>query len=461
MEQKVYAAFDGEEIGSVPTVTMSQMEAYLDEAFALYESHQQLPIPERVHILEKAIEHIKLKYEDIIKTAASEGGKPYVDSKVEVDRAIQGIKVAIETIQSMHGQEIPMGITKTSLNRLAFTIREPVGTVAAISAFNHPFNLIVHQVIPAVATGCPVIVKPAEATPLSCANLLNALYQAGLPEAWARMALCDHDVAEKLVTDSRNGYFSFIGSGRVGWMLRSKLAPGVTCALEHGGAAPVIIEPDADIEDALPLLVKGGFYHAGQVCVSVQRVFAHESIAQNLAEQIAEGAKALTVGNPLNPETEVGPLISGNEVNRIENWVAEAVSAGATLLCGGKRISDTCFEPTVLLNPPDNVTLSQNEIFGPVLCVYSYGSFAEAVSRANALPFFFQASIFTSNINTAMAGVKKLNARAVMVNDQTAFRTDWMPFGGRRESGIGIGGIPYAMEEMTFEKMMVIRSSAL
>ncbi|XOV85826.1 MAG: aldehyde dehydrogenase family protein [Pseudomonadota bacterium] len=460
-KQVVYAAYDGAEIGAVQRIDAATLETYMAEAFELNESRRQLPIPERITILERTIDRIRLRYEEIIRMAAHEGGKPYVDSKVEVDRAIQGIKVAIETIKSMGGHEIPMRVTPSSLNRLAYTMREPVGTVAAISAFNHPFNLIVHQVVPAVATGCPVIVKPAETTPLSCVNLLSCLYEAGLPEPWARLALCDHDVAEALVTDKRNGYFSFIGSSRVGWMLKSKLAPGVTCALEHGGAAPVIVEPDADIEDALPLLVKGGFYHAGQVCVSVQRVFAQESLAAGLAAQISEQAKALKVGDPLDPETEVGPLILPKETDRIEAWVAEAVDAGATLLCGGERISDTCYQPTVLLDPPDDVMLSQSEIFGPVVCVYSYRSFDEAIARANALPFFFQASIFTKHIDRALEGVRRLNARAVMVNDQTAFRVDWMPFGGRRDSGTGVGGIPYSMEEMTFEKMMVLRSPVL
>lgn len=460
-EHDVHAPFDGALVGSVPKVDPALMEAYLARAFELHEAGRPLPVPERVRILEATIERIRARYDDIVQTAVREGGKPLVDTRIEVDRALQGIRVAIDTVATLHGEEVPMGITASSLGRLAFTTREPGGPVASISAFNHPFNLIVHQVIPAVATGCPVIVKPSEDTPLSCVNLLQALYEAGLPEEWARFGFCDIPVAEKLVTDSRLAYFSFIGSAKVGWMLRSKLAPGVTCALEHGGAAPVIVEADADLDDALPLLVKGGFYHAGQVCVSVQRVFVHESVCTTVAERIAEGAKRLRVGDPLDPQTEVGPLIRTAEVERIDAWVQEAVAAGAGLLCGGRRLSETCYEPTVLLNPPDDVTVSRQEIFGPVVCVYSYRDFDEAVARANALPFFFQASIFTANLNRALAAVRRLNAKTVMVNDQTAFRVDWMPFGGRRQSGVGVGGIPYSMEEMTFEKMMVIRSPAL
>lgn len=460
-EHDVHAPFDRDLVGSVPKVDESLMEAYLAGAQALHEAGRPLPVPERVRILEGTIERIRARYDDIVHTAVREGGKPIVDTRVEVDRALQGIRVAIEHLGTMHGTEVPMRLTPSSLGRLAFTTREPGGPVASISAFNHPFNLIVHQVVPAVATGCPVIVKPSEDTPLSCVNLLQALYEAGLPEEWARFGFCDIPVAQKLATDPRLAYFSFIGSAKVGWMLRSRLAPGVNCALEHGGAAPVIVEADADLDDALPLLVKGGFYHAGQVCVSVQRVFAHESVCANVAERIAEGARALRVGDPLDPETEVGPLIRPAEVERVDAWVQEAVAAGARLLCGGRRLSESCYEPTVLLDPPDHVSVSQLEIFGPVVCVYSYGDFDAALARANALPFYFQASIFTRDLDQALAGVRKLNARAVMVNDQTAFRVDWMPFGGRRRSGTGVGGIPYTMEEMTFEKMMVIRSPSL
>jgi acyl-CoA reductase-like NAD-dependent aldehyde dehydrogenase len=264
-----------------------------------------------------------------------------------------------------------------------------------------------------------------------------------------------------LVTDARVNYFSFIGSARIGWMLRSKLSAGTRVALEHGGVAPVIVEPDADFESMIPSLTKGGFYHAGQVCVSVQRVFAHEDIADVLSSQLAAAASKLVVGNQMDPKTEVGPLILPREVDRVEEWVNEAIAAGAKVLTGGKRISDSCFEPTVLLNPPLDVRVSTHEIFGPVVCVYSYSDRDEAIGIANSLEEHFQASVFTKNIDVAMECVQKLNATAVMVNDHTAFRVDWMPFGGRDSSGIGMGGIGYSMHEMTREKLMVIKSPLL
>jgi acyl-CoA reductase-like NAD-dependent aldehyde dehydrogenase len=346
------------------------------------------------------------------------------------------------------------------MNRMAYTYREPGGLVSAISAFNHPINLIIPPVIPAVAVGCPVVVKPATKTPLSCLSLVNLLHQAGLPKEWCQAVVCSNEDAASLVTDRRLNFLTFIGSSRVGWSMRAKLAPGANCVLEHGGSAPVVVEEDATVAEVVPLLVKAGFYHAGQVCVSVQRVYAHESLAMKLAEQMAEKAGKLVVGDPADPNTEVGPLISHSECQRVSDWVDEAVKKGAKLLCGGKKISDSCYAPTVLWNPPEDAQVSQEEVFGPVVCVYGYKSRDEAVKRANALPFCFQAAIFTKEIDLAFYYVRNLQATTVMVNDHTAFRVDWMPFGGRMQSGMGMGGIPRSMEDMTTEKMFVLRTSS-
>ena len=399
--------------------------------------------------------------DELTKIAAGEGGKPLQDSKVEVLRAINGVKIATEEISRLKGTQIPMGLTAASTNRLAFTTREPIGVVASLSAFNHPLNLIVHQTITAFAAGCPVIVKPATNTPLSCLALMDILEEAGIPEGWVQAVLCSNELAEKLATDKRINYLSFIGSAKVGWYLKSKLAPGTRCALEHGGAAPVIVEKDSPMDEMVPLLTKGGFYHAGQVCVSVQKIFAHKDIAGELAERIAGEANKLKVGDPLKEETEVGPLIRTSEVDRVHEWVQEAVDKGATLLCGGNKIGATCYEPTVLLNPPQDAKVSKEEIFGPVVCVYAYTDRNDAIKQANALDYHFQAAVFTKDLDIALDTVRQLNATAVMVNDHTAFRVDWMPFGGRDASGEGLGGIPYSMHEMTREKLMVFKSSLL
>ncbi|MFC4871802.1 aldehyde dehydrogenase family protein [Negadavirga shengliensis] len=459
---KIHSPYDQSLIKELPMIGKDELEAKLVTAYNLFKDPSRwLPAHKRIAILEKVRKIMEGKVEELTKTAAREGGKPYQDSKIEVLRAINGVKIATEEITQLKGGQIPMGITESSTNRLAFTVREPIGVVASISAFNHPLNLIVHQTITAFAAGCPVIVKPASATPLSCLALLNILGEAGVPDGWVQSVICSNELAEALVTDKRVNYLSFIGSEKVGWYLKSKLAPGTRCALEHGGTAPVIVEKDADVDEMLPLLVKGGFYHAGQVCVSVQKVFAHEELAYQLAHDLAEAAKQLKVGDPLDESTEVGPLIRTGEVDRIEKWVTEAVDAGAELLCGGNRISDTCFEPTVLFNPPQDARVSKLEIFGPVVCVYSYSDRENAIELANGLDYHFQAAVFTKNIDIALEAVDKLNATAVMVNDHTAFRVDWMPFGGRDASGEGMGGIPYSMHEMTRLKLMVFRSKML
>jgi len=459
----VTSPFDGREIDTVPTADAAHAEDALSAAYALYRDRNSwLSIPARIEILNNTVSIMSTQIAELTLLAASEGGKPYNDSKVEVIRAIDGVRLCIESLRAHAGSVIPLGTTEATTGRLAFTHKEPIGVVVAVSAFNHPLNLIVHQVGPAVASGCPVIVKPAGETPLSCLRFVEILREAGLPKAWCQAIVAnDNDTAEKLVTDSRVGFFSFIGSARVGWMLRSKLAPGTRCALEHGGAAPVILAQPYDSDLAIASILKGGFYHAGQVCVSVQRVFAPESDAAEFAAMLAKRAEALAVGAPEDGATEVGPLIRTGEVDRIAEWVDEAVAAGATLLCGGEKISDTCYAPTVLLNPPKDARVSTLEIFGPVVCVYAFENIDDAVRQANALPIAFQAAIFSNNTDQAMRLFKQLDASAVMINDHTAFRDDVMPFAGLRESGLGTGGIPYTIEDMQIDKMMVIKSAGL
>ena len=329
--------------------------------------------------------------------------------------------------------------------------------VVAVSAFNHPLNLIVHQVGPALAAGCPFIVKPAEDTPLSCFTFLGILREAGLPEPWGQALVTSRrEEAESLVTDRRVAFFSFIGSAEVGWRLRSRLAPGTRCALEHGGVAPVLVAPDADLATALPKLVKGGFYHAGQVCVSVQRVFAHRLVAADVASGLGRLASQLKVGDPVLEDTEVGPMIRPREVTRVDSWVKEALAGGGELVCGGRPLSETCYMPTVLFGPPAECRVSAREVFGPVVCVYAFDDVSEAIERANELPFAFQSAIFTRDLDAVLQTFVRLEASAVMVNDHSAFRVDWMPFAGLRESGLGVGGIPYTFADMQFEKLLVL-----
>jgi len=459
---KVTNPYDGTLIEEIERTGESESFQILKNAYQLFNDRSRwLPTYRRIEILEKSAAIIRDRSSLLAMDAAREGGKPLIDSVIEVERAVEGIKVAIKELGHFGGREIPMNLTLSSANRMAYTMREPRGVVMAISAFNHPFNLIIHQVIPAIAVGCPVVVKPASATPVSCRNLINILYEAGLPKEWCRMILCENKVAEKMVADPMISFLTFIGSAKVGWHLRSKLPPGASCTLEHGGAAPVIFDETADMDEALPLLVKGGYYHAGQVCVSVQRVFVHESIVEEFAAKMTAMAKKLMIGDPLDEKTEVGPLISSAEVDRVHDWVMDAKQKGATILCGGHKISDTCYAPTVLLNPDDEALVSRKEIFGPVIVVYGYNDKDEALKRANQLNFSFQSAVFTKDLEFALYAAKRLDAMAVLINDHTAFRVDWMPFGGSKESGLGVGGIGPSMHEMSLEKLLVIKSSML
>ncbi|MDZ7804250.1 aldehyde dehydrogenase family protein [Thiohalophilus sp.] len=459
--RQVSSPFDQTPIADIDTCDDQAVEAALATAYALFRNRDAwLSVTQRIVILEKACAIMTERAETLALEAAREGGKPLNDSRVEVARAIDSLRLCVECLRNDGGEVIPMDINPASAGKQAFTIAEPVGVVVAVSAFNHPLNLIAHQVGPAVAAGCPVIVKPAEETPLSCFRLVEILHEAGLPAAWCQALVTDNrEVATRLVTDPRVGFFSFIGSARVGWSLRAQLAPGTRCALEHGGAAPVIVAKDADIDAVIPRLLKGGFYHAGQVCVSVQRVFVHRSIAQELAARLAEGASQLRVGDPTLEETEVGPLIRPAEVERIGQWVNEAVSAGAELLCGGEPLSSTIYACTVLYDPPDDAKVSREEIFGPVVCVYPYDEIEEAIARANSLPWAFQAAVFTDSLSTAKLASSRLDASAVMINEHTAFRVDWMPFAGLRQSGLGTGGIPYTLHDMQIQKLIVTQMS--
>ncbi|MCK9398440.1 MAG: aldehyde dehydrogenase family protein [Bacteroidales bacterium] len=467
----VKSPYDHHFIREFPLAGEREIERAISKAYDLFHDQSRwLHKYHRIEILERLAGLMEKQVEELTRIAAEEGGKPYRDSKVEVLRAINGVKIATAELYNLRGEEIPMGMTAASVNRLAFTTREPIGVVFAISAFNHPLNLIIHQVIPAIATGCPVIVKPASSTPVSCFNLVRLLYEAGLPEAHCTALVCRRDLAEKLSADPRIGYVTFIGSHAVGWHLRSILAPGTRIALEHGGVAPVIIDKSAEIEEIAPGIAKGGFYHAGQVCVSVQRVFVHEEIARPFAEKLAEIAANLKVGDPLDPQTDIGPMIAESEVNRVHDWVEEAKATGAELLTGGQLILNqspplprfpASYSPTVLFAPPEHIKVSREEVFGPVICVYPYSDLGDAISKANNLRYAFQAAVFTRDIDMALETAQKLNASAVMINDHTAFRVDWMPFGGRDESGIGIGGIPYSMHEMTREKLIVMKSKGL
>lgn len=458
---KVVQAFDRAPIMEIETDDAAALERKLQAAEKVFRDRDSWLKPhQRIAILRKLAALMEGKRDDLAMQIAREGGKPLPDAVIEAKRAIDGVQNAADELRNFAGREIPMGLSAAAENRWAFTTKEPIGLVAAISAFNHPLNLIVHQVAPAIAVGCPVIVKPAITTPLSCLDFVALAREAGLPKPWCQTFITeDNALAETLATDSRVAFLSFVGSSRVGWSLQSKLAPGTRAALEHGGAAPAIVDRSADLGKVIEPIVTGSFYHAGQVCVSTQRIFVHADIAEGFTQKLVAHVEKLRTADPALKDTEVGPLILPREADRVAEWIGEAVTGGATLATGGERLSETTLRPAVLLDPAPDAKVSRQEVFGPVVAVYRYNDLYEAVRQANALPTAFQASIFAQDIDVALRTADRLDASAVMINDPTAFRTDWMPFAGRRESGYGTGGIPYTMRDMTQEKMILMRRS--
>jgi acyl-CoA reductase-like NAD-dependent aldehyde dehydrogenase len=458
---QVVQAFDRAVIKEIPTDDGEALEAKLVTAARVLRNRDGWLRPhQRSAILLKAAELLAARQPLFARLIAQEGGKPFPDAQVEAARAVDGLRNAADELRTFAGREIPMGLTPASDGRWAFTTKEPIGIVAAISAFNHPLNLLIHQVAPAIAVGCPVIIKPAVPTPLCCLELVALLREAGLPDGWCQSFITeDNALAERLATDPRVAFLSFIGAARVGWYLRSKIAPGTRCALEHGGAAPVIVDRSADLDRIIEPVVKGGYYHAGQVCVSIQRIFVHRDIKAEFTERLAARVAALRVGDPLLPDTEVGPLIRPRETERVAAWIDEAVGGGARLI-GGGRLSETTLKPGILVDPAADAKVSQLEVFGPITCVYGFENIDQAIDIANALPVAFQASVFSRELGPALRAAQRLDASAVMINDHTAFRVDWMPFAGRHQSGHGIGGIPWTMKEMAQEKMLVLKHDA-
>ncbi|MCO7225726.1 aldehyde dehydrogenase family protein [Pleionea sp. CnH1-48] len=420
------------------------------------DASQRLPVHQRIAWLTQIAEQLAEQQESFAQTIATEGGKPLKDARVEAARAVAGIHTAIHYLHQNDGTQYPLTDTQSQAPRRAMSSAFPIGPVLAFSAFNHPLNLIVHQVIPALAAGCPCVIKPAPDTPLSCLNFVKLMWQVGVPKHYIDVVItADLNIAQALIDNLTEGFFSFIGSAKVGWQLRAKLNPGVRCALEHGGIAPSVVTESADLKRAIPDIVKGAFYHAGQVCVSTQRLYVHSSRQQEVLQQLVEATQQLHICDARDPKTDVGPLIRSKEVTRLTEWIEEAKNNQCEVVLGGKAINAHFFEPTILLNPDKNLKVSQAEVFGPVLCIYTYEHLEEAIQQANDTPFAFQASVYSHNIQQIEQCYQQLNAAAVMVNEHTAFRDDAMPFAGLKHSGLGIGGIPYTIDDMQFQKMQI------
>ncbi|MEE2961482.1 MAG: aldehyde dehydrogenase family protein [Myxococcota bacterium] len=459
-KREIVSPYSAQTIGEVAFLGRDELNQALDFAEANIERVKRWPCHERARVLTTLAAKIQEHREGLAYGISDEGGKPYKDALIEVDRAAQTSLLAAEEAKRLRGRTVPMGATASSEDRLAMTIREPIGVVLAYSAFNHPLNLIAHQVCPAIAAGCPVLVKPAPTTPLSCMRMMALLAESGLPDNFVIPIPCSNEDAELLARDSRIALLSFVGSSKIGWKLRSHLAPGVRCVLEHGGVAPVIVDDSAYLSMAIEGITKGAFYHAGQVCVSVQRVYVHENIFREFTEALVARVNELVVGDPTSIATDVGPLIRPEAVERVRAWVEQADTAGARILCGGRPLKHQSYAPTVVVDVPEDCKLMREEIFGPVLAVNRFSDFNALIEAVNAPKSCFQAGFYSESLDRSLMLTEGLNVSALFLNDHSAFRVDWMPFGGHEESGLSLGGVGEAMKDLTREKLLVLRRAS-
>ncbi len=457
----VFAPYDLEQIAEITLTSSAEVEAKLNRGFALAQRLNPYPKHERIDFLVALSHSLRAKTEEFVTAIAREGGKPMKDARIEVQRAIDVVRSTIGALQQWHGQEVPMGLNQTSSHTLAFTRREPRGLVLAISAFNHPLLHVVHQVVPALAIGCPVLLKPSLKTPLTALMFRDVLKDAELHEDWCQIIFTADGETEKLAQDPRIAVLSFIGSEQVGWRLRSQAAPGVHTLLEHGGTAPVVICDDAQIDEHVASLARGAFYHAGQVPVSIQNIFVHQKLMRAFTEQFVAATESMRVGDPLDPHTDIGPLIHPRELERVERWVDDAVLNGAHILLKPTRVERTCLSPAILLDAPYDTPFYEEEIFGPAVGLYTFNDLETVLSRINTSRFAFQASIYTQNLDRALRFVERVHAGAAMINESAAFRADWMPSSSLKHSGQGVRGVLPSMMEMSYEKLVVTKSVSL
>ncbi len=408
----------------------------------------------RSTLLQKAAQLLQARQEEFARTMTAESGKPVTDARREVGRAIQTFSIAAEEAKRIGGEVVPLDWSPGMETYWGVTRRFPIGPILGITPFNFPLNLVAHKVAPALAAGNAILIKPAPQTPLTPLLLGEVLAQAGVPPGGLNVLPCDNRVAERLVVDPRFKLLSFTGSAPVGWMLKAKCGKKKV-VLELGGNAAVIIEPDADLEYVVQRCVTGGFTYSGQTCISVQRIFVHESVADAFTENLVARVQVLSTGDPGEEATVVGPLIDTGAAQRIEGWIGDAVAQGARLLTGGSRVGPVV-RPTVLSNVTATMKVSCEEVFGPLVTITPYRDFETALRAVNQSEYGLQAGIFTNNIGRIFQAFEELEVGGVLANEIPTFRADHMPYGGIKDSGIGREGLRYAIEDMTEPKLLVI-----
>ncbi|HET8893233.1 MAG TPA: aldehyde dehydrogenase family protein [Gaiellaceae bacterium] len=402
----------------------------------------------RARVLETAAEKLRGRTDDFARTIALESGKPIRTARLEALRCVDTLTFAAVEARRLSGELVPMEASQAGAGKLGFVLRVPIGVVAAISPFNFPLNLVAHKVAPAIAAGCPVVLKPASATPLSALKLVALLCESGLPEDWVSVVPGPGgEVGDALVANDVPALVTFTGSPAVGWTIPAR-APKKRVSLELGSNAPLIIEPDADLQLVAEKAAAAGFSHAGQSCISTQRILIHERIYNKFLGHLVEAVERLVVGDPLEEATDVGPLISQPETARVLAWIEEAVSRGGRVLAGG-RLENGLLIPTIIDGVPRDASVCVREVFGPVVVTIRYEEFDEALAIANESDFGLHAGVFTNDLGKAMNAARSLRFGGVLINDVPTFRADQQPYGGVRESGNTREGPAYAVREMT------------
>ncbi|MCX6546090.1 MAG: aldehyde dehydrogenase family protein [Acidobacteria bacterium] len=416
---------------------------------------RRLPAYRRAEILAQASAVLIRRRDEIGRALAGEAGKPIRDALTEVDRAAMTFHVASEEARRLGGEVIPLDLAAHGQGRTAILRRVPLGPVSGISPFNFPLNLSAHKIAPAIAAGNTMVLKPASKTPLSALFLASALDEAGLPKGALSVLPMSRELGDRLVTDDRFKLLTFTGSSPVGWAMKAR-AGKKKVLLELGGNAGVIVDASANLAYAARRVVTGGFAYAGQSCISVQRVFVHADVYDAFVTLLIEKLSGLVIGDPLDPATDLGPMIDAGEVDRIEAWVKEAVAQGARVLTGGSPISRSIFAPTVLEQVPERSRICAQEVFAPVIGLYRFTDFNDAMAAVNRSSFGLQAGVFTNDLLHTLAAYDTLEAGGIIVNDVPTWRIDHMPYGGVKDSGTGREGPRYAIEEMTEPRLLVI-----
>jgi acyl-CoA reductase-like NAD-dependent aldehyde dehydrogenase len=447
---EVRSPYSGEVVGRAPRSSADDARRAIDAAARALEN--PLPAHKRAEILVKVAGLIGRRHEEVARTISNEAGKPIKAARVEASRAMSTYTFAAVEARKLVGDMIPMDAAQAGEAKLAFTLRRPIGVVGAISPFNFPCNLVAHKIAPALAAGCPVVLKPASATPLSALLLAELEHEAGLPDGWLTVLVGPAaEIGDVLVEDERVRLITFTGSSEVGWKLQER-APRKRVKLELGNSTPVIVAADADVEAAAAKLAANAFSFAGQSCISVQRIYVERPVWDRFVGAFVPKVEALEVGDPADDDTDVGPVIDAGARERILEWIAES---DGEVLAGGEE--NGLIRPTVIANVSDHAKVSCQEVFGPVVVVNPIDSVDEGIARANGTRYGLQAGVFTASLDTALRAAERLDFGGVTVNEAPTFRSDQMPYGGVKESGNTREGPAYAVRDMTEEHLVVIQ----